>query len=41
MCIALFPQVASIKSKDLEIEFQNKKDNNGNNIEKYYYNKGL
>eukprot|EP01132_Coremiostelium_polycephalum_P005075 gene5075-6317_t len=39
--IAMFPQESTIDSKDLEPEFQNLKDKNGNLITEFTYNKGL
>ncbi|KAF2078663.1 hypothetical protein CYY_000034 [Polysphondylium violaceum] len=39
--IALFPQESTISAKDLEPQFQNLKDKNGNPITEFIYNKGL
>lgn len=39
--IAVFPQISSLDTSDMEPEFQNLTDSNGKPITRLYYNKGL
>lgn len=39
--IAIFPQFGYIKAEELESDFHNVLDRNGNRIEKFIFNKGL
>ncbi len=39
--IALFPQIGTIESSDLEEKFQNLRDSRGNPVKVFRYNKGL
>ena len=39
--VSLFPQKGEILARDVEQEFQQLKNKNGELIERYYYNKGL
>lgn len=39
--IAVFPQISSLETSDMEPEFQNLTDSNGKPITRLYYNKGL
>ena len=39
--LAIYPSVDSIKTEEIEDEFKNLKDREGNHIDRFYFYKGL